>query len=225
MWLTWYGWDGVPQCLIPNIRPWAKGYAHASIRKWKPREKEGTRGGGHRRWEGRRANMRKHFQAGAETDCLFHLKSHPLQSHLKKLELEERKGENYSSATLASWPRVCTTGSNDSLNFWDVYALGREPSFSHLSIIREAMGQEVWGTLWGLKEVAVKLWPCEFSPGLPQAGVQGGGWSKRPERSEMVYKPLLAEWHSQGLGKLIKSQQLGGHGTRSWRSKKSWYQG
>lgn len=46
--------------------------------------------------------MRMHFQAGAETDCLLHLKSHPLQSHLKKLELEERKGENYSSATLAS---------------------------------------------------------------------------------------------------------------------------
>lgn len=116
--------SGVPQSLFPNMRPWAKGYAHASIRKWKPREKT------QREWsiEGSRTNMKMHFQTEAKSDCLLDLKRHPLKSHLKNWNGRRKREKTYPPAILASWSRVCTM-QYDSLNFWNVHALGKESCF------------------------------------------------------------------------------------------------
>ena len=55
--------------------------------------------------------------------------------------------------------------------------------FSYFSISADALGQEMWDTLYSMKEGVVKLHLCECSQGPARADVCNGAENKRPQGS------------------------------------------
>lgn len=53
-----------------------------------------------------------------------------------------------------------------------------------------------------IKEVAIKVYLCEFSQGPARADVPNGAENKRRQGSEMVSKPFIAERHPRWLKKI-----------------------
>lgn len=130
-----------------------------------------------------------------QSDCLT-LKNHLLRNHLKSQDSRRKREKNYPSTTLANWSRVFAPQSINPLNFCSVHALDKEEVFflSHLSINRDALGQEVWGTLRG--RGCCQVAPVWIQSGPGRADVHHGASNKRPQWSEMVSKQFIAEWHS-----------------------------